>query len=101
VNLFTNAAHAMAGQGTIHVMAESPSPTIRIRVRDEGPGIAAEARDRLFEALFTTKAKGTGLGLSLCRRILEAHGGTIELEAGDVGATFLMTVPHHSRLFLA
>jgi two-component system, NtrC family, sensor histidine kinase HydH len=94
VNLFTNSTHAMSGRGTIHVMAEAPSAAvIRIRVRDDGPGIAAEARHRLFEALFTTKAKGTGLGLALCRRILEAHGGSIELESGDAGASFLMTLP--------
>ncbi|MES1166291.1 MAG: protoglobin domain-containing protein [Verrucomicrobiota bacterium] len=95
VNLFINSTHAMAGRGTIAVMADTPSPAvIRIRVQDDGPGIAADARHRLFEALFTTKAKGTGLGLALCRRILEAHGGSIELESGDRGATFLLTVPH-------
>ena len=94
VNLFINSTHAMSGRGTIAVMADTPSPAvIRIRVQDDGPGIADEARHRLFEALFTTKAKGTGLGLALCRRILEAHGGSIELESGDRGATFLMTVP--------
>lgn len=94
VNLFTNAAQAMAGRGTIHFMVETAPAITRIRIRDEGPGVAAEVRPRLFEVLFTTKAKGTGLGLPLCRRILEAHGGTIELESGDEGATFLMTLPH-------
>ncbi len=94
INLFTNAAHAMSGRGTIQVMAETPSPdTARIRVQDDGPGIPPEARHRLFEALFTTKARGTGLGLALCRRILEAHGRSIELAPGDRGATFLLTVP--------
>jgi signal transduction histidine kinase len=93
VNLFTNAAQAMAGQGTIHLMADTPPRVTRIRVPDEGPGIAPDVRHRLFELLFTTKAKGTGLGLALCRRILEAHGGTIELEPGDIGASFLMTLP--------
>jgi two-component system, NtrC family, sensor histidine kinase HydH len=94
VNLFTNATQAMAGRGTIEVAAESGSvAATRIRVRDDGPGIAAEARHRLFEPLFTTKAKGTGLGLALCRHILEAHGGSIELEPSDLGASFLLTVP--------
>ena len=94
INLFTNATQAMAGHGTIEVAAENGSPTAtRIHIRDDGPGIAAEARHRLFEALFTTKAKGTGLGLALCRRILEAHGGSIELEPSDLGASFLLTVP--------
>jgi signal transduction histidine kinase len=96
VNLFTNSTQAMAGRGTIEVAADHDSPTItRIRVRDDGPGIAAEARHRLFEALFTTKAKGTGLGLALCRRILEAHGGSIELEPSPLGASFLLTLPRN------
>jgi signal transduction histidine kinase len=55
--------------------------------------VAAEARYRIFEALFTTKAKGSGLGLALCRRILEAHGGSIELEATPKGASFLLALP--------
>lgn len=94
INLFTNSTHAMSGRGTIQVMADSPTPdAIRVRVQDDGPGIPPEARHRLFEALYTTKAKGTGLGLALCRRILEAHGGTIELEPGPRGATFSMTIP--------
>ncbi len=98
INLFTNATHAMSGRGTIQVMADMPTPhAIRIHVQDDGPGIGAEARQHLFEALFTTKAKGTGLGLALCRRILEAHGGTIELAPGDRGATFLLTVPREPR----
>jgi two-component system sensor histidine kinase HydH len=50
-------------------------------------------RDRIFEALFTTKAKGSGLGLALCRRITEAHGGTIALEPSAAGATFKITIP--------
>ena len=65
----------------------------RIRVRDGGPGVPAEIRDSIFEALFTTKAKGTGLGLALCRRIAEAHGGNVVLEPSESGASFLVTVP--------
>jgi len=96
VNLFTNSTQAMAGRGTIEVAADhgSRGPTW-IRIRDDGPGVGADARHRLFEALFTTKAKGTGLGLALCRRILEAHGGSIELEPTSGGASFLLTVPPH------
>jgi signal transduction histidine kinase len=96
VNLFTNAAQAMTGGGHIEVEAEAlPSAATRVRVRDDGPGIAAEAQHRIFEALFTTKAKGSGLGLALCRRILEAHGGSIELQPSPVGAgaTFVLVVP--------
>jgi two-component system sensor histidine kinase HydH len=94
VNLFVNAAQAMPEGGTIEVSAEAPSPAdARIRVRDDGPGIPVELRPRIFEAMFSTKAKGSGLGLALCRRILEAHGGSIDLEPSDGGAQFALVVP--------
>jgi len=95
VNLLTNAAQAMPGGGHVEVRTE---PTVdghgaQLRVLDNGPGVPVEARHRIFEALFTTKAKGTGLGLALCRRIMEAHGGTIDLEAREQGATFVLGFP--------
>ena len=94
INLFTNAAQAMNGSGRILVEGTvSPSGGTRLRVRDDGPGVAVEARYRIFEALFTTKAKGSGLGLALCRRILEAHGGTIDLESTERGASFVLNLP--------
>jgi len=93
VNLFTNAAQAMPAGGHITVSGEATGATgARLRVRDDGPGIAVEARYRIFEALFTTKAKGSGLGLALCRRIVEAHGGSIDLEPSDTGASFVITI---------
>jgi two-component system sensor histidine kinase HydH len=94
LNLFINAGQAMAGKGLVAIQGERLTDgTVHIRVQDEGPGIPAEVRYRVFEALFTTKAKGSGLGLALCRRILEAHGGTIELEPTERGASFLLTLP--------
>jgi two-component system sensor histidine kinase HydH len=94
VNLFTNAMQAMSGDGHITVDGEPlPDGGTRLRVRDDGPGVPVEVRYRIFEALFTTKAKGSGLGLALCRRILEAHGGSIELEPSARGASFVLTFP--------
>ncbi len=94
INLLTNAAQAMPSGGTVHLEGEAlASGETRLRVRDDGPGVPAEARHRLFEALFTTKARGSGLGLALCRRILEAHGGTIELEPTLRGASFVLAFP--------
>ena len=95
-NLFTNASQAMGGTGHITVDAARVDHAATLRVRDDGPGILPEVRARVFEALFTTQAKGTGLGLALCRRIVEAHGGTIALEPeapGGTGASFLITLP--------
>jgi signal transduction histidine kinase len=95
VNLLTNAAQAMPDGGNVEVRAE---PAVdgrgtQLRVRDDGPGVPVEARHRIFEPLFTTRAKGTGLGLALCRRIVEAHGGTIDLEPKEQGTTFVLDLP--------
>lgn len=78
-NLFLNAAQAMGGKGRITVHAAPRAQRVEFRVSDEGPGVAVDVAHRIFEPLFTTKAKGTGIGLSLCRRIVEAHGGSIFL----------------------
>jgi signal transduction histidine kinase len=97
VNLLVNAGQATNGAGRITVEGEAQGDDLRLRVRDDGPGVPPEVRYRIFEALFTTKARGSGLGLALCRRILEAHDGTIELEAQAAGAgggaSFLLTIP--------
>jgi signal transduction histidine kinase len=94
VNLFTNAAQAMPAGGRITASAEPlPQGGARLRIHDDGPGVPVEVRYRIFEALFTTKAKGSGLGLALCRRIVEAHGGTIDLEPTETGASFVIALP--------
>ena len=94
-NLMINASQAMEGKGQIFLEAARGPAETRLRVRDSGPGVAADVRHRIFEALFTTKAKGSGLGLALCRRIAEGHKGTIVLEPAGAGsgASFLLTVP--------
>lgn len=94
-NLFLNASQAMGGKGTITVEARRHDSEAQLRVRDDGPGVPADVRHRIFEALFTTKAKGSGLGLALCRRIVEGHGGTIVLEPSERGASFLISIPDH------
>lgn len=70
-------------------------PMIQVRYQDNGPGLSEDCRRRIFEPFYTTKPKGTGLGMSITRRIIEAHGGTIEAVASEeqVGAEFLITIP--------
>ncbi len=83
------------------IVVGHPSPSlgsdcIAICISDTGVGIAPEDLDRIFEPFFTTKAHGTGtgLGLSICRRIVEAHGGIIEVESHvGAGTTFKITLP--------
>ncbi len=95
VNLVTNAVQALeGGRGEIEVEGRCSGGWCEITFRDSGPAIAADARDQLFEPLFTTKAKGTGLGLTICREILTRHGGTIELvEEERPGAAFRIRLP--------
>jgi C4-dicarboxylate-specific signal transduction histidine kinase len=65
-------------------------------VADTGPGFATGYRERLFQPFVTSKAKGMGMGLSVCRRIIEAHKGTIEAESSHgMGATFRFSLPQY------
>ena len=59
----------------------------RVTVRDSGPGIPADVRERIFTPFFTTKARGTGLGLPTAKRIVEAHGGSIAVRCPPGGGT--------------
>jgi signal transduction histidine kinase len=92
-NLLINASQAMGGSGHVWIEARREGIHAIVVVRDDGPGIPVELRGRIFEALFTTKAKGNGLGLALCRRIAEAHSGTVTLEPPERGATFRIAIP--------
>lgn len=98
VNLLGNAAQAQEGSGRVRITAYRFKGGTTLTVTDAGPGVPPEIRHRIFDALFTTKARGTGLGLALCRRILHAHGGEIDLEPSEVGATFRVWVPDSELL---
>jgi two-component system, NtrC family, sensor kinase len=100
VNLFTNAAQAIPGPGTITVVARKKGDRVKIDVKDTGPGIPAEHIPKLFEPFFTTKGvAGTGLGLALTYAYLEKHGGSIEArsEVGK-GAVFAIDLPVNPQL---
>jgi signal transduction histidine kinase len=69
-------------------------PALRIAVRDNGPGLNPEQRQRIFEPFFTTKTKGTGLGMAIAGRIVEAHGGTLGIGTAPApGAEIVITLP--------
>lgn len=94
INLLVNSADAMPNGGRISIFAGVEGERIVIRVEDEGPGIAAELREQVFESFYTTKPTGTGLGLSICYRIVSDHGGTISVEdRREKGASILVTLP--------
>jgi signal transduction histidine kinase len=92
-NLVTNAAEAQRGRGAVELAAERIDGGTLLHVRDQGPGVPADSRERIFDALFTTKARGNGLGLALCRRIVQAHGGEIALVPSERGAHFRILIP--------
>jgi signal transduction histidine kinase len=97
VNLFLNAYQAMPRAGRLDVRSSrgviDGRPCAEIVVQDTGPGIAADIADKIFQPFFTTKATGTGLGLAVVRRILEGHGGTIDLGRVSPGAEFRLRLP--------
>ncbi|MBP7146792.1 MAG: PAS domain-containing protein [Acidobacteria bacterium] len=95
-NLILNAAQAMAGAGRIRLTAERRGNEVRFRFADEGPGVPAPLRERLFEPFFTTRPEGTGLGLSIAANIIDGHGGRLYLEDNPGGgASFVVALPAH------
>ncbi|MBP1738868.1 MAG: integral rane sensor signal transduction histidine kinase, partial [Deltaproteobacteria bacterium] len=99
VNIMVNACEAMKGGGSIVLREEealdpSLGPVAVVRVRDNGPGIVESLKARVFEPFFTTKEEGFGLGLSIAARIVEEHGGRLDLESGKgQGAEFSLILP--------
>jgi len=89
VNLLENAVGA--GSKRIEITSEKRDNGLRIAVKDDGTGIKPDALERIFEPFFTTKKEGTGLGLPICRKIMEDHGGTMEvLSTAGAGTTFFL-----------
>lgn len=102
VNLVKNSIDAIretsaAGppiNGHILIVANHDDNAIRIDIIDDGPGVDAKFRERLFEPFFTSKPKGFGLGLSICRNIAALHGGSLHhSQPASGGAQFTLTLP--------
>jgi two-component system NtrC family sensor kinase len=100
LNLVLNAGAAVAsgprGSGRVAIAGREADGRVRIEVEDDGPGIAPEVLDRLFEPFVTTKevGEGTGLGLAVCRGIVESAGGEVGVTAAAVsGARFFVVLP--------
>lgn len=100
MNLCVNAQQAMAGAGfrvlRIRTRYVPEQRVIQVSIADTGSGIPADIRHRIFDPYFTTKpvGGGTGIGLSVCLGIVQAHGGTIEVDCPATGGTvFIVTLP--------
>ena len=95
LNLMKNALDAMTeGRGTtIRITYRQESGYVRLTVEDDGPGIPPEVQAQLFVKRVTTKASGTGLGLFVVQRLVEAHGGFLEVISGKQGTVAHIWIP--------
>jgi signal transduction histidine kinase len=94
VNLIQNGVEAMPLGGTLTVRVEARAPWLLIAISDSGQGISADGRRRLFNPFFTTKKGGTGLGLAITHRLIQAHGGRIEVDSQPgQGSCFTVWLP--------
>ena len=101
LGVLENAIEALPKGGTIHLTTEPAVGTepaaARVTVRDTGEGIPHERLPHVFEVLYTTKSRGTGLGLAITRKVVERHGGRVEIDsAPGEGTTVTIRLPLHA-----
>ena len=93
-NLLLNAIDAAGPGGTVEVRAWSEPGSVKVEIRDSGPGLPLENMDRIWEPDFTTKSQGTGLGLPMVRQSIDAHQGRVDGRNGqEGGAVFTVELP--------
>jgi len=97
LNLVLNAVQASRAGGTVTLEAGlGAEGRVRFAVSDQGPGIPAELREKIFEPFYTTKQKGTGLGLSIVRKNVRQMGGELRVESpleNGQGTRFEVSIP--------
>jgi len=94
LNLLLNAAHALRDERVISIISEPTGKEVEIRIVDQGSGMPPETRRQIFKPFFTTKNKGTGLGLPIARKIVNGHGGSIQVDSEpEVGTTVTIRLP--------
>lgn len=93
VNLVINSLEAAQGPIRVRVSTSQEDQRLRVLVEDDGPGIRAEHRDRVFDPMFTTKRNGVGLGLTSSRESARAVGGDLELVRWTEGTAFAVYLP--------
>jgi signal transduction histidine kinase len=89
LNLLLNAAQASGHAGTIRIAIHADDLAATVAIADDGPGIPADLREKIFEPFFSTKHRGTGLGLPTARRVVERHRGAIDVDCPPSGGTIV------------
>ena len=99
INFIKNAIDAMPNGGSLAIDGNKVNGNLEISFSDTGVGISEEILPKLFLPLFTTKAQGMGFGLAICRRLVEAHGGTVTVKTvKGKGTTFTVKLPIEHKL---
>jgi signal transduction histidine kinase len=94
INIAVNGLEAMSAGGTLRFSVEETENEGILSIHDEGPGIPAEIRDKIFNLYFTTKKSGSGIGLAMTYRILQLHSGTINIQCENgQGTTCRLSLP--------
>jgi len=94
LNLTTNAIQAMENGGTLTISTKKTNGFVEISFKDTGIGISKENMEKIFTPFFTTRAKGMGMGLPICKKFIESHSGSIEVESEvGKGTTFTVKLP--------
>jgi signal transduction histidine kinase len=93
-NLIMNAQQAMVDGGTLIIEVGPHEGGVMLQFKDTGVGMDQTTKDNIFDPFFTTKDSGTGLGLAMTHKIIEEHGGDIQVESSvGQGTTFTLTLP--------
>lgn len=102
LNIALNGIQAMPDGGALNLAARRKDDAIEIEVRDQGPGIPPEIRDKIFNLYYTTKKSGSGIGLAMSYRVMQLHNGSMEFESEPgQGTVFHLRFPASEQLHAA
>jgi len=93
LNLLVNAFTASPAGSTVTLKLKQYEQSAQIEVTDSGCGVPESLREKIFEPYFTTRSSGTGMGLALCEKIVQQHGGSIDLQNRNPGSAFVVSLP--------
>jgi PAS domain S-box-containing protein len=97
INLLQNAIDACSRGGAIDLILKEDNGNVSVAIVDNGPGIPEGSVEKIFEVFYTTKKHGTGLGLPISKKIIDAHGGSLDFKNNqDGGATFMVVLPYNT-----